>query len=404
MHLPKPISAVFTILALAACSEAPPEFEPITLAVPAAGPAKGPRISGNNETGLVLSWMEEGESGAALHYSRFVDGQWSPAATVVEGVDMFVNWADMASVQPIGKDHLAAHWLEMSANLTYSYDVVFSQSADGGATWTEPLRPHDDGTPTEHGFVSMWPDVNGTGLIWLDGRKTANEATDDPTATGMTLRAATVDHESIIRKEQLVDELICDCCQTDIAVAASGPVAVYRDRSINEIRDISVSRHIDGRWQPASPIAADNWQIPGCPVNGPSIVADGNFVAAAWFTAAGGRPVVKLALSNDSGASFSEPIEVATGKVQGRVGIVYLGDGNVAVSWLQSGAEGGHEVRTRRYTATGTAGTPRLVTADAGGFSVPQIARSGDDLVFVWTETADSSSHLRSAKVAAAAL
>ena len=404
MHFPKSLSALSAVALLAACSEPAPPFEPVALSVPAHAGAAGPRISGLSDQRLVLSWMEKNEAGGTLLYSSYADGNWSAPETVVEGVDMFVNWADMPSVQPMGGEKLVAHWLQMSADLTYSYDVVFVQSDDGGRTWSEPLRPHDDGTPTEHGFVSMYADDSGTGVIWLDGRKMVHEATGNPVDTGMTLRAATIGSDAEIHEEQLVDELICDCCQTDIAVAAAGPVAVYRDRTVHEIRDISVTRRIEGQWQPGAPIAADNWEIPGCPVNGPSVIANGDFVAVTWFTAAGGRPVVKLAMSSDSGATFAPPIEVAAGNVQGRVGLVDLGDGDVAVSWLQSGESGTHPVFARRYSANGTAGAARLVAPNAVAFSFPQIARSGEELVFVWTETDDSTNRLRSARVPVAAL
>lgn len=404
MHFPKSVSALSAIALLTACAESPPPFDLVVMPVPSAPGATGPRISGSDELGLILSWMEKDESGGALYYAHYVDGQWSDRRAIVEGIDMFVNWADMPSVQPMGGGKLAAHWLEMSADLTYSYDVVFVQSHDGGDSWSEPVRPHDDGTPTEHGFVSMFATENGTGLVWLDGRKMVNEATDDPTATGMTLRAATIDGESLVQQEQLVDELICDCCQTDVAVAATGPVAVYRDRSAREIRDISATRRIEGKWSAGQSIANDSWEIPGCPVNGPSIVADDDFVAVAWFTAAGGRPTVKLAMSSDSGATFASPIEVASGKVQGRVGLVGLGDGDVAVSWLQSDDAGKHPVYVRRYARDGTPGQAHLVAPDAAAFSFPQIALSGDDLVFVWTETEDSVNSLYSAKVPPASL
>jgi hypothetical protein len=249
----------------------------------------------------------------------------------------------------------------------------------------------------------MFSDGPRTGLVWLDGRKMVNEVTDDPVASGMTLRAAFVDENQNVEQEQLVDELICDCCQTDIADASSGPVAVYRDRSTAEIRDIYVTRYVDGQWLSGEPVASDSWEIPGCPVNGPSIVADGNFVAVAWFTGSGGRPVVKLAVSNDSGETFGEPFEVADGSVLGRVGLVYLGKGVVAVSWLQSGADGSHDVVVRKIEA-GAAGTVHTVAHNAGSFSVPQIALAGEDLIFVWTETEEFENSVHSARVAAKAL
>jgi len=395
--------AAGSLFLLAGCSETPVPFEPQLVDVPAGVPATGPRISGDEATGLVLSWMEQDDTGASLHYARLEDGTWSDANVVVDGVDMFVNWADMPSVQPVGAGRLAAHWLQMSADMTYAYDVVFTQSADDGQSWSEPIRPHSDGTPTEHGFVSMFSDGSRTGLVWLDGRKMVNEVTDDPVASGMTLRAAFVDKNQNVEQEQLVDELICDCCQTDIAVASSGPVAVYRDRSTAEIRDIFVTRHVDGQWLTGKPVASDNWEIPGCPVNGPSIVAGGDFVAVAWFTGSGGRPVVKLSVSNDSGETFGEPFEVADGSVLGRVGLVHLGKGAVAVSWLQSGAVGSHDVAVRKIEA-GAAGSVHIVAQNAGSFSVPQIALAGEDLIFVWTETEEFENSVHSARVAASTL
>jgi hypothetical protein len=395
--------AAGSLFLLAGCSETPVPFEPQLVNVPAGVPATGPRISGDETTGLVLSWMEQDDDGASLHYAKLEDGTWSDANVVVDGVDMFVNWADMPSVQPLGTGRLAAHWLQMSADMTYAYDVMFAQSADDGQSWSEPIRPHSDGTETEHGFVSMFSDGNRTGLIWLDGRKMVNEVTDDPVASGMTLRAASVDENQNVEQEQLVDELICDCCQTDIAIASSGPVAVYRDRSSAEIRDIYVTRYVDGQWLTGKPVASDNWKIPGCPVNGPSIVADGSFVAVAWFTGSGGRPVVRLSVSDDSGETFGEPLDVADGSVLGRVGLVHLGKGAVAVSWLQSGADGSHDVVVRKIEA-GVAGSVHTVAHNAGSFSVPQIALAGEDLIFVWTETEEFENSVHSARVAAKAL
>ena len=67
--------------------------------------------------------------------------------------------------------------------------------------------------------------------------------------------------------EAVIDSSTCDCCQTDVAVSANGPIAVYRDRTHDEIRDIFVTRFEDGSWQPGERLHADNWEIPGCPVH-----------------------------------------------------------------------------------------------------------------------------------------
>ena len=122
--------------------------------------------------------------------------------TVLAEPQMFVNWADRPIVIPANGDTLLAQWLRYSADETYSYDILTSRSTDNGETWSEPLSPHDDGTPTEHGFVSHYRAANGTALIWLDGRKTGGEETDNPADTAMTLRTATLTPDGQLTDEQ----------------------------------------------------------------------------------------------------------------------------------------------------------------------------------------------------------
>ncbi len=346
-----------------------------------------------------MSWLQPDGESAALRYSHYMDGRWSDAATVIENDDMFVNWADFPSVVPLGHRHLAAHWLRRSDGEWYSYDTVFRQSFDNGATWSSPLLPHTDSTPTEHGFVSIYPINGSAGLVWLDGRKMLNEVMDDPTSSGMALRAAIVNGDDALQSEQLVDDLICDCCQTDVAIAASGPVAVYRNRSSDEIRDIHVTRFLDGKWQIAKPVASDDWKIAGCPVNGPSISADANMVAIAWFTAAQ-EPLVSVAISTDSGESFSDPIEIIRSKTLGRVAVVLLDDGDLAVSWLVTAGSKYSAVKVRKVRNDATLGPIRVVANTAAGLSVPQTVRVQSELVLAWTEKREDDAHIASARIA----
>ncbi len=385
---------------LTACSEssAPSTFTPQPLDIAVSGQSVSPRLSGGNGD-LVLSWLVPEEDGTTLQFSQYVQGQWSPPRTVVENVNMFANWADLPSVVPLGDNRLAAHWLVQRPHNVYSYDIAVAQSIDGGQSWSTAFAPHDDGTPTEHGFVSMFPHEDKVGLVWLDGRKTAGEHDqDDPAATGMTLRAAFSDDGLNLQGEQIIDDFVCDCCQTDVALAMSGPVAAYRNRTTAEVRDISVARYIDGAWQPGRTIAADEWTFAACPVNGPSIVADGKFVAVAWFTAADG-PVVRVSTSTDNGETFSAATNVIDGNTLGRVGLALLDDGDLGVSWLRTGDNGNAEVLARRVGRDGSLGPIGTVVAKAAGFSVPQMVRMHDTLIFAWTEAHDGDRRVASARL-----
>ena len=102
-----------------------------------------------------------------------------------------------------------------------------SRSTDGGVTWGEPWRPHEDAEKGEHRLrLTLFPLADGgSGLVWLDGRRFA--AGEEV----MTLRARTLDASGAPLEEMLVDDAICDCCQTDAAQTARGVVVVYRDRT-----------------------------------------------------------------------------------------------------------------------------------------------------------------------------
>ncbi|MDQ3802947.1 MAG: glycoside hydrolase, partial [Acidobacteriota bacterium] len=305
----------------------------------------------------------------------------------------FVNWADFPSVIALPDGSLAAHWLVKSGPGTYAYDVNISRSQDGGKTWGKPVVPHTDGTQTEHGFVSLIPLPDGRlGAVWVDGRATKDvpEGHEEkgPLPVSMQLRYAAIDAGGRLSDEAVLDERICECCQTSAAMTSDGPIAAYRDRSEREVRDISFVRQRDGGWGEPRPVHADNWEINGCPVNGPSVAADGRRVALAWYTEAGDSPRVQLAFSGDAGATFGTPVRVDDGEAMGRVDVVMLADGSALVCWMAGGAGGTGANKVRRVAPDGTLG-PVAVIAEteasrASGF--PRMARTGDTVYFAWTQ------------------
>lgn len=363
-----------------------------------------PHLARADDGTVVLSWLEPDDDAVALRFATRRDGEWGLPQTVSHGDRWFVNWADFPSVSPIRGDLWAAHWLVKRPGGTYAYDVAIALSTDGGQHWDSPITPHTDGTRTEHGFVTLFPWQDRVGALWLDGRQMAEEhAGTDTHGGGMTLRSAQLNASGDIDAGHLVDELVCDCCQTDVAIAADGPVAVYRNRTSAEIRDIYVARHVatDG-WQPGIPVANDDWEISGCPVNGPAIVADGRNVAVAWFTAANGEPRVRAARSEDGGARFTSAIDVDTDSPIGRVDIDMLDTESIVVSYLAKSADGGGEVVAQAIAGDGTLGIRRVVarTATSRSAGFPQMIRQGDELVFAWTDTPDERSRVRTATIA----
>jgi hypothetical protein len=385
-------------LLLSGCSRAPTSPRPwlgavSLVATPTATGARFPNLATDGQT-VVMSWLEPGAASDefGLSYAEWRrEGRWGPPIAVAAGKHWFVNWADFPSVVPAQDGPWTAHWLQQKPGGVYAYDVVTRLSDDGGRTWSEPRSPHDDGTATEHGFVSI-ANLGGRPYgVWLDGRKTLGESPDHgaddhaATAGAMTLRGAVLTPAGAIDGRE-IDARVCDCCQTDLTVSAAALLVVYRNRSDDETRDIQAARLENGVWTTPVTVHADGWRIDACPVNGPAVAARDDAVVVAWFTAPD-QPRVRLAFSADGGRTFGPPLEVASGKVTGRVDVVLLQDGRAVVSWLAETAKGG-VIRAQPFNHAGATDVVRDIAtsnvARSSGF--PQMVQVADGLLFAWTE------------------
>ena len=391
-------------LALTACAAPEASVTELAveeLAVEASLGARFPSLERQGDA-VVLSWLEphmaEGEEVWALKGAPYEDGILGKPFEVTrsgEGTTFFVNWADFPVVWPLGEGRLAAHWLQRGGPATYDYGVRVSFSEDGGQSWSEPWTPHEDGTPSEHGFVSVFGLGQGeAGMVWLDGRRFFEADGSRAANPRMTLRYRTAGADGKMTAEVELDGRICDCCQTDAAMTSGGPVVVYRDRTEEEVRDISVGRFVDGKWTGGVPVHDDGWVIPGCPVNGPSVAAHDDAVVVAWFTGAGNTPRVRAAFSDDAGATFGAPVTIDLGNPVGRVATVMPEPGRALVTWLED-----ERLLVRSITVDGNLGPAHQVAASsnarASGFPA-MLVDSADRVVFAQTVVDEGIRVLRS--------
>lgn len=362
-----------------------------------------PRLSQGPGGEIVLSWLEPRDKESMLRFAVLGDEGWTLPGTVAQGDDWFINWADFPSVVPLSDTLWAAHWLRKRPGGAYAYDVNVAISSDQGKSWSPGATPHRDGTATEHGFVSLFPWQQGAGVIWLDGRYTQAQGSEHQHggSGGMTLRSAVVSEKGTLTSEVEIDERVCDCCNTDVAVTAEGPVAVYRNRTAAEIRDIYVARSEGLQWLDGQPVADDGWKIEGCPVNGPAIDAKGNEVAVTWFTMTGESPRVRFARSSDGARTFGEPQDVASDTPVGRVDTAILPDGRAAVSWLDKGIAEEGEITIQLLSPSGQPGPIYRIAQTAltrpAGF--PQMVADGHALILAWTDTSGEQTRVKTARI-----
>jgi len=378
--------AAVALLLMTQCKSPAPAAKPASIteiSSPAGAGSEEPNLTAGPDGRIYLSWIDTADTKASLKFSVLGENQtWSPGSLIAQGEHWFVNASDYPSLIALPDGTLAAQWLADNPEGSEAYNVRLSFSRDSGKTWGKSIIPHRDRSENEHGFVSLVAAGPGEiGVLWLDGNKIKDEVGD------MALNYTTVTSDGKIGTEAVLDTRVCECCQTSAAVTPDGIIAVYRDRSEKEIRDIAVARHTRDGWSKPELLSKDNWMIDGCPVNGPSVSASGANIAAAWFTAPNDASQVNVALSKDGGKTFGAPIRVDSGKPVGRVDIIAQASGEALVSWMEQAPEG-TQVRVRLVHSDGTMGEPIIATAGSKVkfAGVPHMAMSGKQVVLAWTD------------------
>jgi hypothetical protein len=349
---------------------------------------------------LLMSWTEqENDSVSGLYFSKYSNGVWSEKSAIIKGQNWFVNWADFPAISA-DNDNLISYYLKKSDADTYAYDIFIKQSNDAGKNWTLENKLHSDTTKTEHGFVSLAPSNNNSFFIsWLDGRNTKSMDHDHvhgQNEGAMQIRVAEVMSNGEIVKEFELDSRTCDCCNTSTALTGDGPIVVWRDRSEKEIRDIYYSKFKDGIWSESKPVYQDNWEINGCPVNGPKVAVQESSVAVAWFTAADNIPKVNLSFSKDIGEHFLEPITISQGNAIGRVDLLMLDEKIALISWMESS----EDLAFQKIAKVGIEGKieksitiQEISGARSTGF--PQMELVGDHIVMAWNHVENGTTKVK---------
>ena len=208
----------------------------------------------------------------------------------------------------------------------------------------------------------------------------------------MTMRAAAFDSAWVQTADTAVDRRVCECCSTSVAATSDGVIAAYRDRLAGEIRDVAVSRFENGAWSEAISVHKDGWKTYSCPVNGPAVSARGNQAVTSWFTAVNDEGRAFVAFSSDAGRSWGSPIRLDDGVAIGRVDVELLDEGSAVATWIEF-ADGKSQLRVRRVDSSG-ARSPAVVLGglgEGGAAGFPRMARQGDELLFAWTDSGESS-------------
>ena len=353
------------------------------ISTPAAPGAMGSSLVQAPDGTTCLSWLEPvGGEVWALKFSRFDAAlqRWGEAHTIAQGADWFINWADFPQLAVQRDGRMTAVWFVNNPAGSHAghhgetYRAWHSVSTDGGVIWSTPLPITGESNSVE--FVAMQTLPDGRLLAaWLDGR--ARAAGNDRQALYARVLGAP-------GPDILVDGFVCDCCQLSLVPTTDGgALLAYRGRTKDEVRDMQLARFDGQAWSRPVTLNTDGWKITGCPVNGPQLAACGDRIGAVWFTSPDNQPQVLARVSANAGQSFDPVRRIDLGRPQGRVDCVMLGNGTLAMVWLEmtgevTGSMGGIYLRT--LSPDGKLSEPRMIapssTARMSGF--PRLVLAGE--------------------------
>ncbi|MCH5377247.1 MAG: hypothetical protein JJ992_25065, partial [Planctomycetes bacterium] len=109
--------------------------------------------------------------------------------------------------------------------------------------------------------------------------------------------------------------------------------------------------------------------------------------------------VVRVVLSTDGGANFRRPIEISAGRLAGYVGLAFVGEESLAISWVGRNRNGNNSLLLRTLSMDGTLGEVRNVAEIAQLRVFPRLGFQDNHVFLFWTDQAGDARRLRGAKV-----
>jgi hypothetical protein len=283
--------------------------------------------------------------------------------------------------------------------------IRVARSLDGGRTFASETTLQSTGIAGDRGWHALAIDARGVAhIVWLDHRRLA--ARPKPTehdhhkegaamAQLSSLYYARVLPNGTTSSERDVLPGVCYCCKTALAaVGESRLVAAWRHVYPGNIRDIAFAESRDGglAFGPSTRVSQDQWQLAGCPDDGPALAVDRDgAVHLVWPTVVDGPEptgAIFYATSRD-GRTFTPRQRVPTlgSRKPGHPQIAIDRDGRLVIAWDEviDGVRRASVVTATREAGRALVfGAPRTLGSQSAAY--PMLAVSGARIVAAWTD------------------
>lgn len=288
-------------------------------------------------------------------------------------------------------------------------EIKIARSRDGGRRFEPATSVQAAGAKGDRGWHALALDPQGRAhVLWLDHRGLAARPSTEhdhhksgpDMAQFSGLYYARLGTEEAVpatqggSAERELTKGVCYCCKTALAAGADGKLyAAWRHVYPGNVRDIAftMSRDDGQTFAPPSRVSRDEWEIAGCPDDGPAMAVGADGVAhLVWPTVVGG-PEPEGALfyaSTRDGQTFTARQRIPTlgSPKPGHPQIALASDGRVIVAWdeIVSGVRRAATVSARLTGTTLTFSRPQMLATDLPS-AYPILAQTNDGLLMAWT-------------------
>jgi hypothetical protein len=396
--------------AAAACTPGP-AIEPADPPLDAGGAtSQDAALATEPATGaILLAWVGGDSAGYRVYATRTTDLRaWVPAVAVTPDAHDVHPHAEASPRWIAAPGVLGLAWVRQIPAPERRFPasaVRFARSADGGASWSEPVTLNDDSAagPAGHTFHgAAWLGDSSLVVAWLEQRPgSLAPATGSELGDAMHDDSAHAEGRSNVwlarsddagrtwRPNRGLWGSACPCCRVTLARRPDGGVvAGWRQHFPGSIRDVVIADLVGEEPAPRpSRVADDRWVYPGCPHTGPALAVDARgALHVAWFTGPDGAAGVRYARRDPDGRiTAARPLVSARRLPAAHPAVATWPDGRALVAWDIT-ARGRSRLELALIRADGSVGWRRTVR-HTDGADHPTVAVLADGSAAVaWTQ------------------
>jgi hypothetical protein len=288
---------------------------------------------------------------------------------------------------------------------------------DGGRTFGPAKTLHDSSLTGARGWQSIATGRDGgVHAVWLDGRDADPSAVHrrhggaphakhpSPASTPGDPRQDV--YMAVVRPDGTVAEShiardVCYCCKTAVGIGPSGRINIaWRHIFPGSIRDIAMATSADGGRTFESParISNDNWQLSGCPDDGPAMAVDARDTAhLVWPTLVNESTPQKAVFytSTSDGRAFAPRTRLSSSDREDAAHpqIAVGSTGVVAAVWDEQHGDARRIVARLAPAGSGVFGPAMILNANSTAFH-PHVVAVKDGFLIAWSVRAGDRSDI----------